>query len=223
MSPRAECAAVADLLPELALGTIGGTERADVLAHLDHCAACRDTTASFAAIVDVLPTLVPEVEPPAGFEARTLERLRAERPRTHRRPIRWWMTAVAALVAAVVVATVAAVRIIDASSSGSTTPSAQGLVVKSAPMIGNGTTKVGRAVLTARDEHYLWLDFDYGRGDFRYRVQTVDAANRTKSLGSVRVHNGSGTWVQEIKGPAPTMVRLVGDDGHVFCLARFTA
>lgn len=223
MSPRAECAAFADLLAELALGTLGGTERADVLAHLDHCAACRETTASFAAIVDVLPTLVPEVEPPSGFEARTLERMRAERPRTRRRSTRWWMTAVAALVAAVVIATVAAVRIIDASSSGTTTPSARGLVVRSAPMIGHGATMVGKAVLTAKDERYLWLDFDYGSGDFRYRVETVDAANRTTSLGSVRVHNGSGAWVREVRGPAPTMVRLVGDDGHVFCLARFTA
>jgi Putative zinc-finger len=224
MTPRSECAAVADLLPELALGTIGGTERADVLAHLDHCAACREKTSSFAAIVDVLPTLVPEVEPPSGFEARTLDRLRAERPRTRRRSTRWWTTAIAALVALVMIATIATVRIIDARSS---TSSADAVVVRTAPMIGDGTHRVGRALLTASDERYLWLDIDYGAGDFRYRVEAVDAAHRATDLGTVRLRRGTGSWVREIHGAPPSMVRLVAvggpHDGKVFCLARFAA
>jgi hypothetical protein len=71
------CAPVADRLPELALGILGGGERAEVLAHLDRCAACRDESGDWAATADVLPFLLPEAEPPTGFEVRTLDRIRA--------------------------------------------------------------------------------------------------------------------------------------------------
>jgi hypothetical protein len=49
------CAPIADRLPELALGILGGGDRADVLAHLDHCASCRDESADWSATADVLP------------------------------------------------------------------------------------------------------------------------------------------------------------------------
>ncbi len=114
MSTAGGCGAVVELLPEVALGIVGGTERADVLAHLDGCSSCRETTAGFAATVDALPVLLGEAEPPSGFEARTLERLRAERDRVPRRTIVQRVLAVAALVAAVMIVSVAAVRIIDA-------------------------------------------------------------------------------------------------------------
>jgi hypothetical protein len=218
MSPArsGDCARVADLLPELALGILSGTERADVLAHLDHCGSCREITAGYATTVDALPLLLGEVEPPSGFEARTLERLRTGRTRPSRRTIATRVLSIAATIAAVVLVTVATVRIIDARNSedGPT-------LVRTAEMIGHGTNPAGNAMMMTSGDRYLWLDIDYGDGDGRYRVETLDAGSRPSEIGTVAVRNGKGAWAGELNGPRPAAVRLVGDDGKVWCEAWF--
>jgi hypothetical protein len=216
MSPGG-CGAVADVLPELALGIVGGTERADVLAHLDQCSACRETTSDFAATVDALPVLLGEAEPPPGFEARTLARLAAERDRIPRRSKVQWALAVAALVAAVMITSIAAVRIIDA---GSGTGTAADMTF--ARMVGHTSRPAGHAVLRSGEERYLWLDVDYGVRSASYRLETIDARNQVTVAGRVAVSGGHGAWGGEIHGPPPTMVRLVGADGRVFCEAHFS-
>ena len=217
MSATSGCAAVVELLPELALGIVGGTERADVLAHLDRCSSCRELTAGFAATVDALPVLLGEEEPPPGFEARTLDRLRAERERTPRRSTLYRVLAVAALIAAVMIASIAAVRIVDARSSNQ---SAVGMTF--ARMVGHSKGPAGHAVLrSGAAERYLWLDVDYGVRTATYRLETIDAQDRVTVAGAVSVAGGHGSWGGEIRGPRPAMVRLVGDDGRVFCIANF--
>jgi hypothetical protein len=218
MSPAGGCGAVVDLLPELALGIVGGTERADVLAHLDRCSSCRELTSGFASTVDALPVLLGEEEPPPGFEARTLDRLRAERERTPRRSTLYRVLAVAALVAAVMIVSIAAVRIVDARNS---TQSAAGMTF--ARMVGDNKGPAGHAVLRSGDERYLWLDVDYGGRSATYRLETIDARNRVTVAGAVSVAGGHGSWGGEIRGPRPAFVRLVGDDGRVFCIADFSA
>jgi hypothetical protein len=219
MSAASDCAAVVELLPELALGIVGGTERADVLAHLDRCSSCRELTSGFAATVDALPVLLGEEEPPPGFEARTLDRLRAERERTPRRSTLYRVLAVAALIAAVMIASIAAVRIVDARTSTSTS-AATGMTF--ARMVGHSKGPAGHAVLRSGSaERYLWLDVDYGVRTATYRLETIDAQDRVTVAGAVAVAGGHGSWGGEIHGPQPAMVRLVGDDGRVFCIANF--
>lgn len=217
MSTAGDCGAVIDQLPELALGIVGGTERADVLAHLDRCSTCRETTSDFAATVDALPVLLGETEPPADFEARTLARLAAERDRIPRRSTVHRVLAVAALVAAVMIASIAAVRIIDARSSTDTVAG-----MSFARMVGHASRPAGHAVLRSGGERYLWLDVDYGARSATYRLETVDAQNRVTVAGTVAVSDGHGSWGGEIHGPPPTIVRLVGGDGRVFCAASFS-
>ena len=79
------CAAARERAPELALGLLTGAERAEVVFHVNGCARCRSILDGFAEIVDVLPHLAPEVEPPAGFERRVLAAMRGDR---HRRSAR---------------------------------------------------------------------------------------------------------------------------------------
>jgi Putative zinc-finger len=103
MAERDGCAQVADLLAEVATGAATGPDRARVLRHLAGCADCRLELEELARTADDLLPLVPEREPPAGFEAAVLARLTpparvvALRPRR-----RVWRLAVQA--AAVVVA-----------------------------------------------------------------------------------------------------------------------
>lgn len=218
------CAPNVELLPELALGILAGAERAEVLAHLDRCASCRDESAAWAATADALPLLLAEAEPPAGFESRTLQRLESERALVPRQPLIRRVLAIAAIAAAVMIATLGAVRIVDAAGSGSP-PSRQaaGTEMTSAPMIGKGGHVAGRAFMTVGAERYMFLDVDYGADTGRYRIEMLDQANRVTGLGSVRIAEGHGAWAGELPADskAPAKVRVVDLDGKVLCSARF--
>ena len=65
---------------ELALGVLTGRERAQALAHLDHCPSCREEVRQLTATGEGLLGLLPSVEPPAGFEARVMDRLGLSAP-----------------------------------------------------------------------------------------------------------------------------------------------
>ena len=94
------CEQTRELLPELALGILGGEERARALEHLTRCADCSSELAAMSRAADGLLTLAPQQEPPAGFEGRVLARLRRERPR-HRARLITTLAAAAALIAVI--------------------------------------------------------------------------------------------------------------------------
>jgi hypothetical protein len=213
-----DCGAVAEQLPELALGILGGTERADVLAHLDRCPACRETTAGYAATVDALPLLLGEAEPPPGFEARTLDRIKAGTPRPSTKTVVSRVLAVAATIAAIVLVTIATVRIVDARNDQDGP-----MLVQRAEMIGHGTNPAGSAMWLKSDERYLWLDIDYGDRNGSYQIETLDAGRDKKVIGTVQVRQGRGAWAGEVAGPRPAVVRLVDDEGKVWCEAQVSS
>src|SRR5260221_2331775 len=94
------CEETRELLPELALGILGGEDRARALEHLTRCADCSSELAALSRAADGLLTLAPQQEPPAGFEDRVLAKLRRERPRHRARRITTFAAA-AALIAIV--------------------------------------------------------------------------------------------------------------------------
>src|SRR5207249_7409013 len=96
------CAEVHELAPELALGILGGAERAEVVLHVNGCARCQAYVVELTEAADAIPQLVPEAEPPAGFEARVLHHLDETRRRSRRR----WFAGVAAVAAAVAILSV---------------------------------------------------------------------------------------------------------------------
>jgi hypothetical protein len=69
------CAEFGDVAAELALGVLTGRERAEALAHLDHCEACREHVRQLTMTGEGLLGLLPSREPPAGFETRVMDRL----------------------------------------------------------------------------------------------------------------------------------------------------
>jgi hypothetical protein len=76
--PSRRCAATWQTLPELALGIADGEERAVAIEHLAGCPDCRHELEELTAIADSLLALVPQREPPPGFEARVLDRLETQ-------------------------------------------------------------------------------------------------------------------------------------------------
>jgi hypothetical protein len=57
---------------EFASGVLWGRERAEVLVHLERCERCQSRVRELALTAQRLVDLVPEVDPPAGFEQRVL-------------------------------------------------------------------------------------------------------------------------------------------------------
>ncbi|MDQ1710004.1 MAG: hypothetical protein QOG49_1389 [Frankiaceae bacterium] len=97
------CAQFRELAPELVFGLLDGTDRAEALAHVTGCADCRAYVAELSRTADALLLIGPEAEPPPGFEAAAVARIRGERRRTAGR--RWpAVTAVAAAIALVALA-----------------------------------------------------------------------------------------------------------------------
>jgi hypothetical protein len=70
------CQEFAGIAAELALGVLTGRERAEAVAHLDRCDACWETIRQLTMTgEELLGLLLPEAEPPAGFETRVLARI----------------------------------------------------------------------------------------------------------------------------------------------------
>jgi hypothetical protein len=78
------CAELGKVAAELALGVLTGRERADAVAHLAGCDACREDVRQLIETHDGLVGLLPQAEPPAGFETRVLARLGMTTARSHR-------------------------------------------------------------------------------------------------------------------------------------------
>ncbi|CCK25551.1 hypothetical protein BN159_1172 [Streptomyces davaonensis JCM 4913] len=94
-----DCASLRAVADELALGALHGQERADAIAHLDRCPACREHVEQLSLVADGLLSLLPGSEPPSGFETRVLDRLRLNRPTPRRRPRTGVAVAAAAVIA----------------------------------------------------------------------------------------------------------------------------
>lgn len=91
MDETPDCQSVRPLLAELAIGAATGHDRADAVRHVGGCPSCRHEVAELARAADDLLLLVPEREPPPGFETAVAQRiadLADPRPRRGRWPVR---------------------------------------------------------------------------------------------------------------------------------------
>jgi hypothetical protein len=106
------CAEVRELAPELALGIVGGPQRADALQHASECGPCRVLVGELSEAADALPLLAAEAEPPSGFEERVLSALKSPQRRTRRRIA----AAVAVTAAAATIVSIVGVRVVERTS-----------------------------------------------------------------------------------------------------------
>src|SRR6516165_2420792 len=96
------CAQMDELIDELALDVLPGDLRGLALEHLEGCSTCRGRVEELSESADQLLFAYRPAQPPAGFEARVLNRLEAERGRGRPRRRPWRITiAVAAAAAAI--------------------------------------------------------------------------------------------------------------------------
>ena len=213
------CSEVRELAPELALGILGGAERAEVLLHVNACARCQAYVAELTEAADAIPQLVPEAEPPAGFESRVLHRLGEDRRRLRRR----WVASIAAVAAAVAIVSITTVRVVE---SGDTTsaaaPAATTARVLGAPIAvtmegGVHSSPAGWAYVSNR--HGVAVSVDYGIPSGNYRVQVEPSKGAATSIGTMIVESGRGSWTGRSAAPlsAGSHIALVDATGHQVC------
>ncbi|HEY7070127.1 MAG TPA: hypothetical protein VH479_08445 [Acidimicrobiales bacterium] len=226
------CTEFEDVASELALGILYGEERAAALAHLETCHACRREVTLLTDAADEIRLLVPEVEPPAGFEQRVVARIAAaqgdvapavplhpRRPRPYLRPL----VAVAA-VAAVMFAIVGSSALLLGGHGRQGVAEAQ-----TAPMRTNSGEVVGDATLSTRPDAIL-VELEDWAGLVNSYGATVDAPYW------LAIEDGQGRrnlrrlppadqhpWTVELHGVPDTVtsVSIVDDGGTVWCTAHF--
>ena len=213
------CAEVRELAPELALGILGGAERAEALLHVNVCARCQAYVVELTEAADAIPQLVPEAEPPPGFELRVLHRLGEDRRRWRRR----WVASVAAVAAAVAIVSVTVVRVVEAGDTTSTaataitTARALGRPVAVAMDGGIHSVPAGWAYVSNR--HGVAVSVDYGIPSGNYRVEVQPSKGAATSIGTMAVESGRGSWTGRSTAPlgAGAHIALVDGTGHEVC------
>jgi len=183
------CGEMRELAPELALGVLGGTERAEAIMHVNDCARCQALVLELTEAADALPLLTPELEPPAGFEHRVLSRIHTRRRRNRR-----FVATIAAVAASVAILSVIAVRVIEANDSSSTAPRAVAARAPVAVEMRDNAAGVPAGWAYVTGGHSVAVTVDYGVPSGRYDVQLTPARGAAESLGAMTVSANRGSW-----------------------------
>ena len=202
------CAEVAELAPELALGTLPGDQRASVLAHLDGCGRCRRLVKELADTADALLLLAPEVEPPAGFARRVARGLRP--PRSSR-----WRPAAAAATVALIVGL--ALGFMPGRLGGGSVAMVR--MASFAPARGESLS----GQVFARADHPAWLFMTVSdpASEETYTCELVLKDGRHVAIGTFAIRNGSGSWGRtlDVDVGAIESVRLMDTHGAMVASA----
>ena len=210
------CAEVRELAPELALGIVGGPERAEALQHASECGPCRALIGELAEAADALPLLAAEAEPPPGFEQRVLAALKAPRRRNRRRIA----VLVVAAAAAAMIVSIVGVRVVESIQDTNRVVTAAS-DVRSAQMNGANGLEVGNVFVSNGTPSSVVVNVNYWVPSGKYRIE-FRSGSTEKRLGDVSIHDGRGSWggVAALPGGSAGSIVLVGADGAVVCEAH---
>jgi hypothetical protein len=226
------CAEFHDSAAELALGVLTGRERAEALAHLDHCEACREHVRQLATTGEEMLGLLPFAEPPAGFETRVMDRLGlaapAPQPLRHRRRRPAWghgFSPRRALAAAAVVVALLGAALGGWGLHASTAPAASSALTSATMIAAGDHDNVGEVYVFNGDQHWMYMSVDLESGNDTVICQLVDSNGHVTTVGSFRLADGYGSWgspAWTANGP-PVGARLVSANGTVLATATFPA
>jgi len=209
------CAQLRDVAPELALGVLGGAERAEAIMHVNECARCQALVNELSEAADALPLLAPEIEPPFGFEQRVLSSGRARR----RRSVRRMVTAVAVAAAAAAILSITVVRVVESGSDSTSASSAHTPAVKpiAVKMMSTGDLPAGWAYVT--NQHSVAIAVNYGVPSGSYRIAVQPPTGSTVTIGTMAIESDHGSWTGTSRVPlgAGSTILLVDAAGAPSC------
>jgi len=233
------CAEFGDVAAELALGVLTGRERADALAHLDHCEACREHVRQLTTTGEELLSLLPSSEPPPGFETRVMDRLGlASTSPVEVSDIREKRRAKAGttgpfgkinsgtrriLAAAAAVVAVALAALGGWGLHGASTTASPKSALSSATLLSAGHENVGEIFVYNGDPRWMYMSVDMESGNQTVICQLISSDGRVTTVGSFRVSNGYGSWGSPawVGDGTPVGARLVSTNGTVLASATF--
>ena len=209
------CAEARELAPELALGILGGAERAEVILHVNECARCQAYVAEFTEVADALPMLAPEAEPSPGFEDRVLAVIGAPKRSQRRR----WISAVAVAAAAAAIVSITLVRVVEAGDDARPAPQAAPASPVVATMIG-GTSGLPAGWVSVAERRAVTVAVNYGIPAGTYLLELQPERGNVFALGHMDIDAaGRGFWAGNSDLPigGGATVALVDDAGVVTC------
>ena len=216
------CAEVRELAPEFALGILGGAERAEVVLHVNGCARCQAYVSELTEAADVLPQLVPEVEPPAGFEqrvrcsgsTRTGAGHAAGGSRRSRRSA-----------AAVAIFSITVVRVVESDDTSNVASGPTATTISRQPAKPVAVAMEGGAPQTAAgwayvaNRHGVAISVNYGAVSGNYLVQVTPRRGAETTIGTMTIDATRGSWTGRSPEPlgAGSRIALVDAAGHEVC------
>jgi hypothetical protein len=210
-----------DVAAELALGALTGRERAEAVAHLEKCPACRAHVQDLTLTATQLLALLPEDQPPAGFAARAIRRLpHAARYRATRRPRDKFPAVAAAIIAVTCAMAGFALHGMPRQPRHRASPPA----LYSASLTAARHQAIGTVFLHGGSQPWLYMAVDTGPGNSTVVCQLHERDGQIITVGSFPLASGHGSW----GGPEPdqaagiTSVQLKSLDGTIVATATFT-
>jgi hypothetical protein len=228
------CEECQSLIPELALGIVHGRERADALAHIEHCPVCQHELLLMGDLADRLVELTPSAEPPPGFETRVLAAVQAPRPARSApapRPgfaagvrVRWFRPAALSLAAAALAALVGVGGWALGHHSADTVPAVAGGGRATVATLVADHRDVGQVVVTGGDYPWVSMAVDTGTGNRKVTCQLRERNGRTVTLGSFALSDGQGYWTAPIPATSSPVIgaQLVDAAGSTVASAAIT-
>lgn len=231
------CDEFGDVAAELALGVLTGRERAQAIAHLDHCDACRENVRQLTMTSEEMLGLLPAMEPPAGFESRVMERIGVATPSPHPvshisrarsfgKKLNGWtgggqvgrprrMLAAAAVAATVVVGGLGGWALHGSASS----PSSSAL--SSATLLSASHQSAGEIFVHNGNPRWMYMSVNVNSGSSSVTCQLVGADGHITTVGSFQLVGGYGYWGSPIPANIGTLTgaRLVSTNGTVLATA----
>ena len=239
------CREFSDVAAELALGVLTGRERAQALAHLDHCVACREEVRALTATGEGLLALLPSLEPPAGFEARVMDRLglaapaapgpasraswtsRLARPgrKSARRAAPAAQGSPAGRTRRVLALAAVTLAVVAAGLGGwglrPGTPAPAGAPLSSATLLSASHQTAGKIFLYEGSSPWLYMSVNMPAGNGTVICEVESGDGHFTTVGSFRLTDGRGYWGSPVPAGALTGARLVGAGGSVLATASF--
>jgi hypothetical protein len=230
------CDELADVAAELALGVLTGRERAEALAHLAQCPACRENVRQLAVTGEELLELLPVSEPPPGFETRVMDRLGFTTPspvpvsdeagtaerRSHRVRQLSRSRRLLTVAAAVVAIAVAGVGGWGLRSATTTSPAKSPL--STAALLSATHQRAGTIYIYNGSPHWLYMYVDMSSRTGTVICQVISRDWQITTVGSFQLDNGYGAWGSpepDTTAP-PAAVRLVTPGGTVIATATIS-
>jgi len=209
-----DCTQVEEAATEYALGILPAEEARAVSAHILACPACRQEVEEIRGIGDRLLDLVPDAEPPLGFDRRVLSAVGSRRLR---RPSRMRLILGAAAAAVVIAGAGTAAATLASTHHSSHPPELAGVLHEGGRTV--GTVYVGG--------NPTWITMSVNHLSLTGPIscQLVTSDGRVTTVGSFQLVNGSGSWgAPEPAGTSHlTEARLLGPSGVVLARAPLTS